>query len=216
MLPRLGLSSEQFRHSRSGKVYSVVDLSLKGMAFLILDSQDAEGFPVGTPIEGTLNLKRVKHTFLARVRNLVGDRIGCEFENPSPEFSKALAEFLDPSWLGAEMRAIPSSEMNSLWFHGPSGTDLLVRPVAGGKSFNFILYVFDGYIQWDSDLGLKTGKIRMASGKTEMQGVLRLETLLLEEDSVIDDDKLSIAKKVILSSNLSVDLKQWCARHLER
>jgi hypothetical protein len=214
--PRLGLATEQFRHSRSGKVYSVADLSIKGMAFLLIEPNDIQNFPVGTLFEGTLNLRRIKYSFLARVRNLEGDRIGCEFEKPAEEFSKALEEFLDPSSLGAELKPIPSSDPGSLWFHGPSGTELVVRPAEKGEFKEIVLYVFDDYIRWDREIGIKTGSVRVAPGKVEMQGVLRWETLLLDEDSAIDEGKLKVAKKIILSSNLSVDLKQWCTRHLER
>lgn len=212
-LPRLSLSSEQFRHSLSGKIFSVTDLSAKGMGLWLFDSEDLSLFTVGAHFEGTLNLKREKHQVKARVRNLNSDRIGCEFENISPLCLAAIAKFLDPATLGAELKLIPSVELNTLWYHGPSGTDLLVSRTADGIYQRITLYVLGSFVQWEVGGQLVTGRTAPAESHSEIRGIHRLETLYLDPDPVIDPEKLEIAKTVVLSSNLPLEMKNECIRH---
>jgi len=215
-LPRLSLTSEQFRLNRDGKLFSVSDLSRSGMGIWLLNREDAQHFSVGLLLEGILNLKRQKYHAKVRVRNMSPDRIGCEFEDPSEEIIVALADLLNPELLGKELKPLPSSEMTSLWYHGPTGTDLLFRRMADGNYQRFTLYVLGTFIQWDQREGLSTGRTLISNERSELRGILRLETLLLDSDPTPAPDKLSIAKTVILSSNLPLDLKGWCVRQLER
>jgi hypothetical protein len=48
----------------------------------------------------------------------------------------------------------------------------------------------------------------------EEWGAVQFETIVLDADTQPDPDKLSIAKDLILSSNLPQDLKKWCVRQL--
>src|SRR5688500_675172 len=82
-LPRINLSGEHFRLARNGKVYSVMDLSLEGMALRVLDRDDFLIFPVASELEGTLNLRGAKHSLRGRVRHLGPEHIGCQFEGIS-------------------------------------------------------------------------------------------------------------------------------------
>ena len=213
-LPRLSLSSEQFRLSKLNKLFSVVDVSLHGMGLWLMEQDDLAHFAVGLEIEGILNLKREKYPIQCRVRNLRSDRVGCEFLNLSDDVSAALVALLDPVLLGAELKPIPSTEMHTLWYHGPSGTDLLLRRAPDGSFQSFIVYALGNFVQWDSEMGIKTGSTHASQQRGEIRGILRLEPLLLDADPVPVGEKLEIAKTIILSSNLSQDLKNWCARHL--
>jgi hypothetical protein len=214
-LPRLNLSAEQFRLSQTGKIFSVVDLSESGMALRILDRQDFLLFPVATRLEGTLNLGGEKHSVHAVVRHLGTETIGCEFEDMAPESRKALDQFLDPKRLGAELKPLPASESGTLWYHGPSGTDLLLRRGADGQYSRMTLYVLGSFIQWTHDTGLTTGRARASDEQTELRGIVRFETLWLDTDPKADPGKLKVAKNLILSSNLAEDFKKWCTRKLE-
>jgi hypothetical protein len=207
-LPRLSLSSEQFKHSETGKIFSVTDLSRKGMGLWLFEPEDMNLFRVGGRFEGTLNLKREKYQVQARVRNLNSDRIGCEFENLSQSCSDSIAVFLNPATLGAELKLIPSVELNTLWYHGPSCTDLLIRRTADGQYHRITLYVLGSFIQWDESEGLTTGRTAPTESHSEIRGIHRLETLYLDSDSTLDSEKLEIAKTVVLSSNLPLDLKE--------
>ena len=209
-LPRLSLSSEQFKLSSNGKIFSVTDLSKKGMGLWLFDLEDLNLFTVGAYFEGALNLKREKYLVQARVRNLNSDRIGCEFENLTKSCLDSIAHFLNPATLGAELKLIPSLELNTLWYHGPSGTDLLIRRTADGECHRITLYALGSFVQWDEGEGLSSGRTAPTESHSEIRGIHRLETLYLDPDSTLDSEKLEIAKTVVLSSNLPLDLKNKC------
>ena len=214
-LPRINLSGEQFRLAQTGKIFSVTDLSERGMALRILEKEDFLLFPVATVLQGVLNLKGQRHELTARVRHLGADAVGCEFEGLNPLVLTAISTFLDPAALGKELKPIPSSEgVGTLWYHGPSGTDLLLKRGADGQYHRMTLYVRGSYIQWMQEGGLTTGRTRSSDEAGESRGVLRFETLFLEVDSQVDSGKLAVAKTLILSSNLSEDFKNWCVRKL--
>jgi hypothetical protein len=213
-LPRLNFSGEQFRLNQNGKIFAVVDLSRQGMALRVIDPEDFRVFSVGAAVQGQLNIGREKFPVNARVRNLRPDSIGCEFEALSDVTEIALKKFLDPDSLGQELRPIPSAGQSTLWYHGPSGTDLLLWRGTDGQYRRLTLYVQGSYIQWEADVGVTTGESSSAKERSEIQGIMRFETMILRADSSADSAKLSIAKTLLLSSNLPQDLKKWCIRQL--
>jgi hypothetical protein len=72
------------------------------------------------------------------------------------------------------------------------------------------------FIQWDHEAGLSTGRTQPFDQREVTAGIVRFETMLLDTDPQLDAGKLSIAKTLILSSNLPQDLRNWCARKLEK
>lgn len=217
--PRLNLTAEQFRLSRNGKIFSVIDLSTDGMALRILDRQDLQIFPIAGAFDGTLNLKGTKLEVRGKVQRLGTDLVGCEFADLSEQVRKQLANFLDPKVLGSELKPIPSSEQGSVWYHGPSGTDLILAIGVDAKYRRITLYVLGYYIDWDrqreqEDGRLTTGVADVSDAQAEIRGVIRFDTMMMRVDAKPDPAKLIIAKEVILSSNLPQDLKNWCARQL--
>jgi hypothetical protein len=213
-LPRLNLGAEQFRLSSNGKVFSVIDLSIDGMALRILDRDDFILFPVASEVAGSVNLKGEKYPVKARVKRVGFDQVGFEFFELDSETRTSLDRFLDPAELGRELKPMPTSEGSAVWYTGSSGTDLLFWRAADGQYRRLSLYVLGTFIQWDRDAGLSTGKAQSSSSPSEVRGVVRFETMLLNPDEVADPGKLKIAKTLILSSNLPQDLKRWCSRQL--
>lgn len=214
-LPRLSLTAEQFRLASTGKIFPVTDVSANGMALRVIDLEDLRLFPIAAALEGTLNLRREKHPVSAKVRRLGGDSVGLEFESLSPETKQALSRLLDPAVLGRELKPIPS-EGQTLWYHGPSGTDLLFWRGTDGQYRRVMLLLMGSFVQWDQAAGLTTGKTESSSEMGETRGILRFETMLLDTDTKLDAGKLSVAKTLVMSSNLPQDLKKWCIRHFER
>jgi hypothetical protein len=213
-MARLCLTGELFKLSPSGKIFSVTDVSPQGLALRVLDPEDLRLFPVGSQVTGELNLKREKHPVRARSKNIRGDIVGFQFEEISPEVALALQKYLDPVSLGQELKPLPSAERAALWYHGPSGTDLLLWRALDGQYQRIILYVQGSYVQWENERELSTGHFNAADEKPEVRGILRFETLMLDADAAPDLRKLEVAKTVILSSNLPQDLKKWCVRQL--
>jgi hypothetical protein len=213
-VPRLNVTTEQFRFKDGGKIFSVVDLSSDGMSMRLLEGDDQKLFPMASVIEGTLNLRREKFPIQARVRWTRPETVGVEFEGLAPETEKAIREFFNPEALGQELRPVPASADGAMWYHGPSGTDLLFWRRPDGSYNRFAVFIMGSYAQWDEGAGLSTGRMQSALERSEVQGYLRLETMLLNPDAAADAGKLDIAKTLILSSNLPQDLKRWCVRHL--
>lgn len=213
--PRLSLSSEQFRLNMNGKIFSVADLSLEGMALRVLEREDFQLFPVATQLSGSLNLRGQKYPVQAKVVRLGSEIVGCEFHSVSQEVKDALARLLDPAELGKELKPIPAGDMGTIWYHGPMGTDLLLWRGVDGQFHRVLLYVGGSFVQWDAEEGLNTGAVTSSDAQSEMRGVVRFETALMQRDERPASDKLSIAKEVLVSSNLSQDLKKWCLRRLE-
>jgi hypothetical protein len=211
-LPRISLMGEQFKLDTAGKVFSVTDLSLEGMALRIIDRDHFKYFVTGTLLQGHLNLKGDKYSIDARVKRLSHDAVGFQFENLSENLRKALSKFLDPKILGAELRPIPSSEGGPIWYHAPSGTDLLLWRKTDGQYRRISLFVLGTFIQWDETDGLTTGRTDTQDSPSESWGVVHFETMLLRHDLKVDQSKLQIAKTLVMSSNLPQDLKKWATR----
>jgi len=213
-LPRLNLAGEQFRHDRLNKIFSVVDLSPGGMALQILEREDLQHFPMGVEFDGTLNVQGEKIRLKAFVRHWGQDTVGCQFASGQVALETAIAKHLDPVTLGQELKPIPSSETGSIYYRGSSGTHLYLWRSSDGQYHRMALYVLGSYIYWDAEQGLVTGRTSPAEESSEVRGIFRMETMLLEPDQKPDPGKLGIAKTLLQSSNLPQDLKSRCIRHL--
>ncbi|MBL7715708.1 MAG: PilZ domain-containing protein [Bdellovibrionales bacterium] len=213
-VPRLNLTTEQFRHSQNGKIYSVFDLSKNGMGLRLLDSQEVSLFPVGSHFDGILSLKRVKYPVRCQVKHLGRDLVGCEFEGMDSETRKALDQLLDPAALGAELRPLPAIEGSAVWYHAPSGTDLIIWRASDGGYSRLSIFLMGTYVQWEAQEGLTSGRIDHSQEASEVRGVVRFETLVLHRDEQLDSSKLKIAKTLLISSNLPEELKTWCLKQL--
>lgn len=214
LLPRLTLSHEQFRLDATGKLFSVADLSLKGMAVRVVEREDLVHFTVGRELTGILNLRREKYPVQARVRHIGKDLVGCEFHDLTKDVETALARTLDPKVLGQEMKPVPSNDLG-IWYHGTSGTEFMIWRDYDGRQTKLAILVLGNLVQWDEEQGLQTGVVKSSFEESHVLGVTRFETLLIDRDFRIDHQKLSIAKTLLLSCNLPEELKRWCLRRLE-
>jgi hypothetical protein len=217
-MARLCLTGELFRYSPTGKTFLVTDLSPQGMALRMIDREDLRLYPVGMQVKGEINLRREKYQINARVRNIRGDIVGFQFEELSKEVTDVLSRYLDPVSLGQELKPLPSSDAThgtgTLWYHGPSGTDLLLWRGMDGQYRRMALYVQGSFVQWETDHGVATGFFMQADERPEVRGVLRFETLMLNMDAHPDLKKLTVAKTILMNSILPQDLIKWCTRQL--
>jgi hypothetical protein len=209
------------------------------MALRILDSQDFILFTVGARVTGHLNLGGTKVAVRAQVKHLGAQVVGCQFQlsEMDEKVLLALENFLSPAAMGQAMRLMPSVDDKSLWYHGASGTDLLLGGGNGSVGSDpahsastassphktplyqkLTLYARGSYVQWDHETGLTTGRTESADphppGQGEGWGVVRFETTLLKADPLIDAEKLSIAKALILGCKMAPELKNWCLTQL--
>jgi hypothetical protein len=213
-LPRLNLGGEQFRLQANGKIFAVCDLNAEGMAVRILDPEDLRLFPVAARVEGTLNLQGDRVPVKAQVRHVRVDRIGCQFTELNPSAQDHLRRFLDPVHVGGQLKPLPVSEGSTIWYHGPSGTDLLFWRGVDGQFRRAVMHFLGQYVTWESDEALATGLADPAGEHSEVRGVVRFETLRLHADEKPDPAKLQIARQLLQASSLPEDLRKWCLRRL--
>ncbi|NBU20069.1 PilZ domain-containing protein [bacterium] len=211
--PRWKLEKVLFRSSLHGKIFSVVDLSLGGMS-LALSVDDQKDWVPGLQIQGVLSCYSEKLPIQARVRFKKGNRVGCEFESLLSSVQVHLERFLKPEVLGEMLKWIPFQEAQADWFVGPCGTSLLIRRGQAQEPLHISAYFLGKYFQWEKHSGMATGIFTVSDDPDESRGLFQLQTYLLEKDPEFDSLKLSIAKKVILSSNISQELKAWCNDHI--
>jgi hypothetical protein len=212
-VPRLNLTHEQFRLD-GGKVFLVSDLSEGGMALRLLESSDRGLFPPGAMLNGTLNIHGERVTLRARVKHVGQELIGCQFHELDDRTVAKLKDLFDPKRLGQDLRPIPTQEDGPLWYHGMSGTDVLLWRQMDGRYHRFMVYVLGSYVQWEEEKPVVTGRVASAFERSEVWGVVRFETQILSPDPRPDAGKLSVAKTLLLSSNLPQELKKWCGRQL--
>lgn len=214
--PRLSLTSEHFRLGANGKIFSIIDLSSHGMAIRVVSHEDLVYFPIAMQIEGILNLKGVRNSVIAQVRNVSKDRVGCQFHELSSQARQEILAFLNPAVLGRELKPIPTGEIGSLWYHGPSGTDLLFWRGLDGVFQRFALYFHGFSVEWSQKSRLTTGTVQRMDPLGETHGVILFDHLVIRRDLTPDGSKLDIAKALVMSSNLPEDMKNWCVRQLEQ
>jgi len=214
-IPRILVGYEQFRIKPDGKVFSLGDLSHKGMSLRILDPNDSFSFSLGSEIEGTMNLMGKKFPIKANVRHVSKYYVGCEFLSElEPETQKALRQFLDPDFLGKTLKPMPYHDQSVIWYHGPTGVDVLLWRELDGSFNRFSLFLFSQYVQWNEKEGVSTGQTFLSDDQVEISGIVRFETTVLNKDKKVDPGKLEIAKRLVLSSIFPEDLKHWCCRRL--
>jgi hypothetical protein len=149
-----------------------------------------------------------------RVAHVRPDLIGVEFGEVASKVRAALEAFLDPAHLGAELKLRPHSSRDVVWYTGPSGTHLFFGKDAKGVSRRVSALVLGMYVQWEESAGLTTGTYSLSEDRDEVYGALRLETILFSADPAVDPAKTDLAKRLVLGSNLSQDLKDWLLRRL--
>lgn len=212
-MPRLALAYEQFRLTDGGRLFPVADLSAGGMALRVIDREDFAILPVGRFVEGTLSLRGQRFEVKAQVRHIRGDLVGFRFEALTTQAQRGIQNYIDPAFLGQELRPMPPADSSALWYHGPTGTDLVLWRGNDGQYHRMSLCVLGLTIQWEEETGLVTGRTDHSEA-AEDRGIVRFETMFFEPDLAPDSAKLGVAKTLLVSSNLPEDLKKWCLRRL--
>jgi len=209
LVPRLSLSTEQFRLGLNGKLFGVADLSRTGMALRLLNEEDRLLFPIGAQLEGTLNVNRTKFKLSAQVRNIRGDHVGCQFIQMAAELEQELRQWLDPQMLGSTLRPMPSGAVtDSVWYNGRSGTEVIAWPDENG-GLRKVLVILWGreFVEWTVSQGVRTGEVKFGRERDSVQGVLRWAPEWLITDASPESGKLNLAKTLLLSAKIPEEWK---------
>lgn len=199
--PRVLLTHEQFRLKDNGKIYPVVDLSEEGVALRLIDSEDGILFTVGRSVEGILNLEREKVPVRGTVRFQKAHMVGIEFHAV-----EELKKILNPEQLGKAFHRMPTPPEGFVeWYSGHFGSYLLIE----GDPIERCTFLFlSQFCEWTAGDGWRTGTTRPSGDASEVRGVLTMDPTDFARDSKANADKIQIAKKILLGSNLSEATKK--------
>lgn len=192
---------------------------------------------LGARLEGSLKLQDQVLPVQLKVVFRQGARVGCEWDQPSAEVSARLEALLSPEVLGRELKALPfhkpsfselspeddrsqlggAGQLSSTlkverhWFHGASGTDILVEATAERPQqvIELAIYLLGFYVEIKrlskGELGIRTGVVQSVTQAASQGQLQELDAVDVTLDPVPDQEKLSVAKRMVLSSNLP----QW-------
>ncbi|MBI2606038.1 MAG: PilZ domain-containing protein [Deltaproteobacteria bacterium] len=198
--PRFILTHEQFREVRTGKIFTVYDLSVTGLAIKV----EKQEWKEGTIIQGVLNLHPESIEIMPRLVGYYGDRAALKLEALSTYSKSVLERSLSPRRLGTSLKLIRQKlPLADYWYHGVCNTDLLVRLSGDGGVRKADLFFANLYWGW-SDASSTTAKSAagMTTGICQSFGPDRREPAFLADEPVllesidIDHDHLPDPKKV--------------------
>ncbi len=219
LVPRVGLSQEQFCLVSAQKVFAAYDLTPTGFSLALISQADLALFRVGQRLEGMLNLTRKKYLVKMQVLGLGHKKVLLGFEGGMggglpPSFAQTLAEFLRPEAIGATLRLFPFRELTSLFYVGRAGA-LLRFDFDDSATVGCIMLRVQALIfLWERKKGLCSSGVfkeeLRAHQPRRASGLVVWDELKVYFDAVLDREKLEIAKKIILSSTLTEHLKNEC------
>ncbi len=213
-LPRFHITPCQFLDTKLGKTFSVQDISKGGLAVRLVDRIDLALFAVSSLHAGWIKVEGQKLDCKFRVKYIRGSLIGGEWEEPSSELLNHLEQISHPEKLGASLKRYDHPDSTSTsWYHSPLGADLLFYE-QGGLS-RWMLFLHQGFIQWEKDSGVTTGRSMAEDEEGYAHGIVRLETRLIEYDPQVDKNFVEFARSLIEHARLERgDLKELIYSHL--
>ncbi len=208
--PRFLLTHEQFRESKNGKVYTVYDLSVMGLAIKV----DHKDWKVGSIIQGILNLHPDSIEISPRVLGYYGDRVALKIEALSTYSKGALERALSPRRLGASLQLIREKlPLADYWFHGVCNTDLLVRLDAAGKVQKADLFFANFYCGWSHAAQAPRTGICQSFGIESREPTfladepVKMESIEIDHDVEPDPTKLDWATRIVEASLIDKKIK---------
>lgn len=226
--PRFLLSGEQFKEAKSRRIFSVYDLSMTGFSMKV----DTQHWPMGTAVQGVLNLHPESIDVSGRVVAYYGDRAAFKFEILSTYARTSLARSLSAARLGKSLLQVKEKlTVADFWFHGACNTDILIRvkpdglpPAADGAApvpvpldvERIDIFYANYYCGWIGEHGKiftgicqSMGREKQGGGMPSMsQEPVTLEALEVAHDAKPDAGKLEFALSILDASPLDPALKQ--------
>ncbi len=213
--PRFLLSGEQFKESKSRRIFSVYDLSMTGFSIKI-EEPYWEGNEI---VQGVLNLHPESIEVSGRLIGYYGDRAALRFEIMSTYARTSLARSLSAPRLGKSLQLVKEKlTIADHWYHGVCNTDVLVRltPSDIGADVDRVDVFFSNYYcGWNKDLGKLSTGICQSVGRGEKLGELlssqepvTLEALVLAHDSKLDAQKVDFAKAILDAAQMDLVVKK--------
>lgn len=202
VLPRFPLSSLIFKPKLEGKAHwnhamVVRDISATGLQVELMEGDIP--FSKGQNLRGDLHWKSAKLNIKVEIKWSADNRMGLAFvENSKKDITKFLSidniiSGLRPIHeLGFEAQ-IPSNLKYWLMADGP--VEIFLWTQKDGDLGKFQIIIFDQYVEWDAEFGLRTG--RVLSKRDLETPLISSDEMLFGADSVTHVDKIARAIELI-------------------
>ncbi|MEW6055983.1 MAG: PilZ domain-containing protein [Bdellovibrionota bacterium] len=216
--PRFLLTREQFRETKTGRIFTVYDLSQSGLSIRV----EEKYWPVGSTIQGILNLHPDSIELVPRVLGYYGDRAALKIEASSTYARSVLARALSPKRLGASLQLVREKlPLADYWFHGVCNTDVLLQLNTAGDLAKVEVFFSNYYWSWSEHSNAVATGVCQSFGKEMRQDLLlaeepvKIESVDLSMDGNIDPEKTQWAKGILEAAPLEPRLKQLLLKKFE-
>lgn len=209
--PRFLLTREQFKETKTGKIFTVFDLSFNGLSIHL----EEKHWPIGAIVPGVLNLHPDSIEIQPRVVAYYGERAALKIESLSTYARGVLQKALSPKRLGASLKLVKEQlPFVDYWYNGSCNTDLLIKLNPQGQIAKLEIFFSNFYWSWiEQDNVLATG-VCQSIGREQREEMLfseapvKLESIHLALDAKLDLEKLSWARGILEASPIDPLLKE--------
>ena len=207
--PRFLLSGEQFKETRTRRIFSVYDLSFSGLSIKV----EEQHWPIGTVISGILNLHPDSIEMPARVIGYYGDRAALKIESLSTYARTVLARGLSAPRLGKSLVQVKERVgVADQWFHGVCNTDVLLRLSPECALLRIEIFFSNFYFSWNGT-HIATGHCQSFGRDKYLIQPLATEPVTMESlelilDATPDYQQVDFARSIVEASNLDQALKR--------
>jgi len=215
--PRFFLSGEQFKETKTRRIFSVYDLSLIGFSLKV----EEEFWPVGSVMSGVLNLHPESIEVSGRLISYYGQRAAFKFELMSTYARSSLARSLSAQRLGKSLQFVKEKlSIADYWYHGACNTDILVRTNQLPKNPSVLkvdIFYSNYYCGWDSSQEKLVTGICQSIGKEKFTAIdisqepVTMESLQVTHDKKPDQQKVDFAKAILDAANIEPAIKRQIA-----
>ena len=199
ILPRFPFSTLTFKDTQeqANHAFEVTDISHTGMQLTLKEGKTE--LNAGDTIKGCLHWKKARLNIQGKIKWAKGGKLGVAFLNiPKTDMSGFLSisnviSSLKPLHLGEFEMNWPDHLKYWLMSDGP--VELFIWTLKDGDLGRFQFIIFDSYLEWDLDEGLKTGKVLT---KRDLETpLMSSDEMIFQRDEAESSEKIDYAIKII-------------------
>ena len=215
-LPRFHITPCQFHDHALKKNFSVQDVSLGGLAIRLVDRADLPSFSVASEHNGILKIEGLKLPANFQVKYIRGSLIGGEWVNIDDSLKTHLEQISHPQYLGLNLKAYDLPDIaDTIWYHNPIGVDLLLY-LTDSKISRWTLYIHHNFISWEPESSVRSGRALAEDEEGYAQGIVRVETRLIDYDPQVDHRLIETAIELVKSASIKEEsTRQLILNHLQ-
>lgn len=197
VLPRFPFSFLMFKHTESGKVFEISDISHTGMQLVLKDG--THQMEVGQAVGGTIQWRGHSLVIESTVKWASENRLGVAFEQSCIQ---QVEELFCVSHIVEGLRAMHQTDWEEqlpsnlhYWLRADSSLEIFIWGHSDKEFSRFQFIILDYFVEWQDGKGVKSGKV---INKRDLDTPLFSEgELIFQVDEGVDFAKIGFAKDVI-------------------